>query len=257
MSEDHIIREAALHAFVDNELDTEAEREVDTWLRQHPDELAEINAWKEQKTQLQAAFAPVLDEPIPFAIQETLNKSAKPKRSVHVPWRNIAAGIALLVVGIGVGLYAAPNEKKSKWPIFAQNAISSHLVFASDLSHPVELAAPQQNYLMAWVKHRVGKQLPPPTLKFAGFKFLGGRIVPHKDKPAALYLYENIDGKRITILIGQNSKAENTEKRVWTKKKLHCFFWFNGNLSFAVTSDIPKNKLKLVSDKVQGHFQNI
>ncbi len=257
MSEDHTIREAALHAFVDNELDVEAGREVETWLRQNPDQKIEIDIWKDQKTQLKAAFDPVLDETIPYAIQETLNKSARPKKSFTIPWRNMAASLMLLGIGAATSWYLnAPMQKKS-WPQFAQNAISSHLVFASDVSKPVEFVGSQQSYFLALVKERIKKPLTPPTLTFAGFKFLGGRIVPHADKPAVLFMYENVNGKRITLLVGQNDKPRRKAMKLWTKKNLHCFFWFDGNYSYSVTSDIEDAKLKLVSEQVQEHFLSI
>ncbi|MGH1349950.1 MAG: anti-sigma factor family protein [Methyloligellaceae bacterium] len=257
MSDEHTIRETALHAFVDNELDVEAGREVETWLRQHPDQKQETELWKEQKAKLKAAFDPVLDETIPYAIQETLNKSARPKKSFTIPWRNMAASILLLVTGIGTGLYMSGPKAEKSWPLFAQNAISSHLVFASDVSKPVEFAAPQQSYFLALVKERMARSLTPPALTFAGFKFLGGRIVPHEDKPAVLFMYENVNGKRITLLVGQNDTPKRKAMKLWTKNKLNCFFWFDGKLSFSVTSDIEDTKLKLVSEQVQEHFISI
>ncbi len=257
MSEDHTIRETALHAFVDNELDVEAGREVETWLRQHPDQKLETDLWKEQKAQLKAAFDPILDETIPYAIQETLNKSARPKKSFTIPWRSMAAAIVLLSIGAGTGIYMNGPQDKNPWPLFAQNAISSHLVFASDVSKPVEFAAPQQSYFLALVKERMTKPFTPPTLTFAGFKFLGGRIVPHEDKPAVLFMYENINGKRITLLVGQNTTPKRKAMKLWTKNKLNCFFWFDGKFSYSVTSEIDDTKLKLVSEQVQDHFLSI
>ncbi len=257
MSEKQMIGEAALHAFVDKELDREANYQVEEWLQQNPEQLHDIATWKYQNEKLKEAFDPVLDEMIPKGIQETLNKAPKPPKQSSFTGMKMAASIIILIVGLVTGWYVGQPKATKKWPAFAQNAISSHLVFAGDVSRPVEYAAPQKNYFLAWVKHRMEREVTPPTLTFAGFKFLGGRVLPHEDKPAVLFMYENVHGKRITLLVGQNKRFQNKPVSVWSKGKLHCYFWFNGRLSFSVTSEINKKDLKDVTDKVYAHFADV
>lgn len=257
MSEKQMIGEAALHAFVDNELDREATYQVEEWLQQNPEQMHNIAIWKHQNEKLKEAFDPVLDEMIPKGIQETLNKSPRPPKQRSVSWMSMAASIVLLFTGLTAGWYLSQPKATKTWPAFAQNAISSHLVYAGDVSRPVEYAAPQKNYFLAWVKHRMDREITPPTLTFAGFKFLGGRVLPHEDKPAVLFMYENVHGKRITLLVGQNKRTTVKPVTVWSKGKLHCYFWFAGSLSFSVTSEINKNDLKDVTDKVYAHFADV
>ena len=288
-----MIGEAALHAFLDNELDTQANQQVEQWLQQNPEHFQELQTWQQQKLELKEAFDPVLKERIPKDIQKALNKS--PVRRPTTTWRSMAASLMLLALGGASGWYLkeyqpqimeiarkqnapkdnmlakngnqdknkrlAKNDAMSKsgkkWPKFAFSAISSHVVFSQDLTRPVEFAEPQKNYLLAWIKHRTGKKLTPPDLSSSGFKLLGGRVLPFEEKPAALFMYENVSGERITLFIGQNKQPETKRKKFWSKNGVNCFFWLKGDLNFALTGSEGEDKLDKMSQKVISHFQNI
>ena len=255
MTEDQIVGEAALHAFLDNELDHEANTEVELWLKQNPEYIKELSIWQSQKDKLKEVYDPIAKEKIPKAIQTALNRSTPNAKKFS--WKTLAASLIFLTLGTMLGFYINQSPLKKKWPKFAYAAISSHIVFAQDLTRPVEFAEPQKNYLLAWIKYRTGKQITPPELSTTGFKLLGGRVLAYANKPAALFMYENVQGKRVTLFVAQNYISQNRPPTFWSNDKINCYYWYKDNLNFAITSDISQEKLQEITKKAQGHFKNI
>ena len=87
-----------LHAYLDDELDAERRGEVEARLREDAGAAALVRAFAEQRDLLRAAFDPVAEEVVPPRLLAVL---AAPKRSM--PWRAMAASVALLAAGAGAG----------------------------------------------------------------------------------------------------------------------------------------------------------
>jgi anti-sigma factor RsiW len=48
---------------------------------------------------------------------------------------------------------------------------------------------------------RLGRQLVVPDLAVAGFRLMGGRLLPAEDGPAAQFMYENANRDRLTLYL--------------------------------------------------------
>ena len=63
---DHFnISEDELHAYVDGELPAERRGAVEAWLATHPEDAANVAAWRKQADLIQARYGAVADEKIP------------------------------------------------------------------------------------------------------------------------------------------------------------------------------------------------
>ena len=65
----------------------------------------------------------------------------------------------------------------------------------------MEVDAGQEAHLMQWLSKRLGRQLVTPDLSGAGFRLMGGRLLPAEDGPAAQFMYENGTGERLTLYL--------------------------------------------------------
>ena len=71
------------------------------------------------------------------------------------------------------------------------NAITAYRTYSVEVRHPVEVDAGQEVHLLQWLSKRLGRQLIVPDLTSAGFRLMGGRLLPAEDGPAAQFMYEN------------------------------------------------------------------
>ncbi len=244
------VDEARLHAYVDGELDETLRAKVEAWLAAHPEDAARVQAYRAQNAGLHELFDPVLSEPLPETLNETLR--TRPARRPLPGWMRVAAAIALFAVGglTGWGLHglqpggAAPEAK------LASHAVGAHLVYVSEVRHPVEVGADQEAHLVAWLSKRLGQAVRTPHLGKAGYRLIGGRLLPDDGQPAAQFMYENSGGNRLTIYVRTVEDGEDTAFRFVEDRGLSAFYWVDAPLSYALTGKMPREELLTLAHAV-------
>ena len=71
--------DAQLSAWLDHEPDPALQAEVDRWQRDHPEDLALPRLWAADRDALSARLEPVLDEPLPRALSQTVLGVMRPR----------------------------------------------------------------------------------------------------------------------------------------------------------------------------------
>ncbi|TIL54623.1 MAG: anti-sigma factor, partial [Mesorhizobium sp.] len=90
----------------------------------------------------------------------------------------------------------------------AEQAIAAHVLYAAEQRHAVEVPASDKDHLQTWLSNRVGLKLVAPDLAAQGFQLVGGRLLPAGESKAAMLLYEDAKGERISLFV----TAESAEK---------------------------------------------
>lgn len=234
-----------LHAYVDGTL-TGAEREsYETFLKEDPEEAALARSYAEHRTQLQHHYDGVLSEPIPVRMY-----LRRPR------WMDLARAAILVAVGIGVGLALPMLRNEQHAPLamvvsLPERAARAHLVYASEVRHPVEVEAKEQEHLVRWLSKRLGTQLKVPVLSPEGFELLGGRLLPGPEGPVAQFMYQDASGKRLTLYVNARSKTEGpTAFRFAREGTVSVFYWIDGQWGYALSGDIDKPALGRVANIV-------
>src|SRR5439155_22200946 len=116
---------------------------------------------------------------------------------------------ASLLVGIGLGWMGRGEILQlAGTPVtFPRQAALTHALYAADANRPVEIWAAEEQRLVSWLSKRLGFALHAPDLNGVGFALVGGRLVAGNEKPGALFMYENADHQRISLLVRNDSAA--------------------------------------------------
>ena len=141
----------------------------------------------------------------------------------------------------------------------ARRAALAHSIYAPEVRHPVEVAAGEKAHLIAWLSKRLEAEVNAPDLGCAGFVLLGGRLLPAEALsgtpalPAAQFMYENANGRRVTLYIRnagpQHGDSELDHARVGP---VTVFHWIQGALAFAVASaDVDQGELRSLAQAVR------
>jgi anti-sigma factor RsiW len=101
--------DARLSAWLDGELDADGRAQVDAWLRDHPEDAAQARLWAADRDALRARFDPVLDEPVPESLRQTVLQAGRPAVAPRAGWRQVAVAAGLLVTGAVVGGCPGPT----------------------------------------------------------------------------------------------------------------------------------------------------
>jgi anti-sigma factor RsiW len=251
MTDDPIITEQDLHAYVDGELDVATLAEVEAWLVGHPDDAVKVHGYRLQKIRLHEIYDDALEAPVPAEVHAALSSSRVGR---WVPtWQKMAAGLVLLAVGgmAGWGVGGLPISSQAVETTFVRSALNAHVVYAHDTARPVEVSANQPTQLMSWLSGRVGHPLRTPDIQGAGFKLIGGRLVADQDLPAALFMYEDIRDRRVTLYVRTAQPGAKTAFRFIAEHGMVAFYWTDGPLAYVLTGEMPRGDLLDLARMVQ------
>lgn len=237
------LTEELLHAYVDNALTDEERREVERWLAQDAEAAQRVRAYLEQNQALHSLFDPVLAEP------HALNV-APPRRAANASqWLALAA---TLVLGIGIGFawrgwQAGPGGAVT----IVREAALAHVAYVPEVRHPVEVTAAEEQHLVAWLSKRLDAPLRAPSLAAHGYQLLGGRLLPptspRDPAPLALLMYENAQGKRLSLLVKREANNAETSFRFSEDQGARVFYWIDGPFGYALAGDIERDELQKIA----------
>lgn len=243
----------ALHAYVDGELPPEQRADVEALMARDPEAARKVADVRRQRELLKSAFDGVLDEPIPPQLSAALRQRPAPARLS--PWLAMAAAVLLLVCGGLAGWFL-----KGATPVtvadLGQQAIAAHNVYAVEVRHPVEVDSTDKDHLQAWLSKRVGTAFTVPDLTEQGYALLGGRLLSGHDGPAALLMYEDQKGQRLSVLLASPGTDVETALKVEEQGKLIACTWQDGKLAVAVAGEMARDPMmalaKAVYEKLEG-----
>lgn len=213
--------EAEINAYVDGELGPEAQAQVERHLGAEVEDARRVSEYRAIGEALHALYDPVMDEPVPARL---IAATERPRSAALVWSMRIAAVLALLVVGGAGGwfLRQTTSVADASEIALARHAIEAHRLYAVEVRHPVEVAADEEAHMSTWLSRRLGKPIKPPALAGAGFKLVGGRLLPAADKPAAQFMYENAGGQRLTLYFAVAASSDNSYRYVRTAAPRRC-----------------------------------
>ena len=247
------VEEDDLPARIDGRLPPERAEMVDTYLAAHPEERERWSQYAEQREALRAAFGAQPGGPIPTRLQ--VSHLLARRRRHHRQLARIAAAVALLILG-GVGGWTArdvlPSLTLSASAILASavfdDAIAAHRTFSVETRHPVEVGANEEAHLVQWLSKRLGHRLIAPDLTALGFQLMGGRLLPADSGPAALFMYENGKGTRLTCYYLSANVGGETEFKYREQNGTSAFYWVEDGLAYAIAANTDRDLLLKVAE---------
>jgi anti-sigma factor RsiW len=205
----------------------------------------------DQTAQIKQFFEPVMTEPIPERMH--LRQPA---------WIAHAKAAILVGIGIAIGLMVSMVAPLSSDPSLASSqlplrAARAHLVYASEVRHPVEVDATQQDHLVKWLSKRLGIDLKVPVLAREGFELLGGRLLPGNEGPVAQFMYQDQSGKRLTLYVTRPHKGDAlTAFRFAQEGPVSVFYWMDSECGYALSGELDRPALAKVATAVYRQLEN-
>jgi anti-sigma factor RsiW len=232
-----------LQAYVDGQASDEERREFEALLALDPALAARARTYREQNDALHALFDPVLQEP--HGLRVPVDDRAR--------WQRWGGAAATLLLGVTLGYFARgwlALQSPAVMPIVREAALA-HAAYMPEVRHPVEVAASEEQHLVAWLSKRLATPLKAPSLAAAGYRLLGGRLLPPTQAgdpaPLALLMYENAEGRRLSLLIKRESSSSETAFRYADDQGARVFYWVDGPLGYALAGDVPKEELQTIA----------
>lgn len=241
-----------LQAWVDGRLPPDRAESIDKYLAAHPEVRERWSQYAEQREALRAAFAQA-GEPIPRRLR-VAHLLAEQRRWRHRRLTQIAAAVGFLVFG-GIGGWTA----RDLWPALGSatlasaifdDAIAAHRIFSVETRHPVEVGANEETHLVQWLSKRLGHRLITPDLTTLGFRLMGGRLLSADSGPAALFMYEDGKGVRLSCYYLSVDVGGETEFKYREQNSTSAFYWVEDGLAYAIVANADRDLLLKVAEIV-------
>jgi anti-sigma factor RsiW len=249
------IHDDELHAYADEQLPPARADEVGAAIAREPALALRVAEIRRQNALLRDAFDPWLTEPLP---RKLLAAAAGRTRRRMPKWMPAALGLAAsLVIGVGIGWLGRGEmlQLAGTPTTFPRQAALTHALYAADASRPVEVWAAEEQRLVSWLSKRLGFPVHAPDLNGIGFSLVGGRLVAGNEQPGALFMYENADHQRISLLVRKDSSPSGeTAFRYAFEDGIGVFYWIDDACGYAISGRIDRGQLLSIARVVYGQL---
>lgn len=259
MNRDSRITETDLHAYVDGHLDDHERERVASWLADNPEEQAKVDDWQAQANLLRNTFLPY--ETTHADDHKLFSRPISTTRRLPRWLLQASAACLIFVAGAVTGQLLPSMQNPPIDPAMLANAgdishqsKSAYLIYASEVRHPVEVGANEQQHLARWLGKRLGYPFAIPDLTSIGFDLVGGRLVPVSGKPGAMLMYQDKGGQRVTVLIGHNPENRTTSFRMASADGVETFYWIDNEIGYAVSGEIAQADLQKIAEECYRQF---
>ena len=248
------IAEEDLHAFVDGRLAPPRRTEVQRYLDANPQEARRVAAWSAQREVLREALAPYAAAPLPpeLNLSRLIEARLRPRRTI---WLTAASVVLALAVGGAAGWMVhaptGPTRAALAMSLLEQLGLASHVVYAADKRHPIEVPAADRDHLAQWLSNRLSRGVAPPVLDALGYRLIGGRLLATEHGgAAALFMYENAQGQRLSLVLRPMARDLHAARADMREGAVNGCAWIADGIGYAVVASLPDDELDLVADLV-------
>lgn len=227
---------------------TEAERAELAALAAGDPVLAErLAAWDRQDRALNTLYGPLSDDPVPTRFTTLLARFDQRRARAF----RIAAAVGLIGLGIagGVATDRALYRPVRQPEAIVQLAMDAFATYSVEIRHPVEVPASDADHLTTWLSNRVGVHLRLPDMSANGFELLGGRIVPANGRVAAVLLYQDDIGRRVTLYVQRADGTQDDALHAVAQGGTPGVWWIDRGLGCVVVGDLPPDVLRAISQR--------
>lgn len=250
------IPDEELHAYADEQLPADRSQAVAAAVARDPALAQRVAEIRRQSALMREAFEPWLAEPVPPHLLAAASRGSARRRIPR--WLPASAAIAAsLLIGVGVGWYGRGEVLElGGTPVsFPREAALTHAIYAADANRPVEIWASEEQRLVTWLSKRLGLTLHAPDLNGIGFALVGGRLVAGNEKPGALFMYENADHQRISLLVRKDSSPSGeTAFRYAVEDGVGVFYWIDDACGYAISGRLDRGQLLAIARVVYGQL---
>jgi anti-sigma factor RsiW len=242
------VRDIDLMAYADGLLDADPKRktEVETYLRQHPEEAARVRDYAAQNNAIRRLYSPVLSEPVPERLQAVLDYR-RGRALGPVARAAIASGL-ILAAGF-TGWVIGQRGQSAPWPMqaFVDQMLMTderpYLTSSSDSAQALDQAMEERTQPLDWLSHQIAVSLQPPDLTSQGFTLVEKRLVAANGPQAVQVIYATSSGRRLSLFLRTRWQDETPQFRFAEKDGVTMVYGLEGPLAYALAGQLDRKEM--------------
>lgn len=242
--------EAQLHAFFDGQLNEAEEREVLTYLQDHPDVLRRFRELDHQRHQVAHGLDDLSEDYVDPATAALAARLAERVDRGHLRLRMrrifglSSAAIVLLAAG-WVSHTAWVGLRAPDLPPLLADAARDHQIFAS-AGTPVEIAGTEEELMLEIFASHLGEEVQIPNLGDYGYQLVGGRLLGAAEGPFVQLLYDDGQNHPLTLYVAKQRSGDE-DLRLTEVEGLGASYWKRQALAYALVADAPLPQVERIA----------
>lgn len=236
--------ERDLHAYVDHHLNDDDRRLVETFLASNAPIAAQVRAWQQDAQHLRAALGGALQQPAnpeldPALIRQRLNRQSR---------RHLASA-AVLLIAVSIGGFSGWQAREMTLvgaPPPMTDAMQAYRLFAQQGILPADYKVSGDGDMQSWLDRYFTQANRLPDLSGAGFNPVSGRLLSTEQGPAAMVVYEDRSGHKVSFYVRPpGPKNFLLPRGSRSDGELQAEYWSGGGYNYAMVSpsDAPAAKM--------------
>lgn len=242
--------ERDLHAYVDHQLSDDERRQVETFLASNPEVAARVRAWQQDAQQLRAALSGALQRPANPDLDPALLRQRRARQS-----RRHLASAAVLLIAVSVGGFSGWQAREMTLvgaPLPMTDALQAYRLIAQQGILPADYKAGDEGDMQGWLDRYFTQAHRLPDLSAAGFKPASGRLLSTEQGPAAMVVYEDRGGHKISFYVRPpGPKNFLLPRGSRSDGELQAEYWSGGGYNYAMVSPSDTPAAQMLRQTVQ------
>jgi len=225
-----------LHAYVDHQLDDADRRRVETYLAANPHVAEQVQAWQQDAQQLRAALSGALQQPPNLNLDPGVIRQRLKQQS-----RRHLASAAVLLIAVSVGGLSGWKAREMTMvgaPLPMTDALQAYRMFAQQGILPADYTVTDDGDMQSWLDHYFSQANRLPNLANSGFKPVSGRLLSTEQGPAAMVMYEDQSGRKISFYVRPpGPKNYLLPRGSRSDGELQAEYWSGSGYNYAMVSE--------------------
>jgi anti-sigma factor RsiW len=243
--------ERDLHAYVDHQLGNDDRRLVETFLASNPEVAAQVRAWQQDAQQLRAALSGALQQPVNPDLDPALIRQRLKRQS-----RRHLASAAVLLIAVSVGGFSGWQAREmtfaSAAPLPMTDALQAYRLIAQQGILPADYKVSDDGDMQAWLDRYFTQANRLPDLAGAGFKPVSGRLLSTEQGPAAMVVYEDVGGHKISFYVRPpGPKNYLLPRGSRSDGELQAEYWSGAGYNYAMVSPSDTAAARMLKQTAQ------
>jgi anti-sigma factor RsiW len=242
--------ERDLHAYVDHQLSEQDRRLVETFLASNPQVAMQVRAWQQDAQQLRAALSGALQQPANPELDPLMIRQRLKRRS-----RRHLASAAMLLIAVSIGGFGGWQAREMTFvstQLPMTDALQAYRLIAQQGFLPADYKASDDGDMQGWLDRYFIQANRLPDFAGAGFKPVSGRLLSTEQGPAAMVVYENQGGQKISFYVRPPGPKNNLLPRgSRSDGGLQAEYWSGGGYNYAMVSPTDTPAAQLLRQTVQ------
>ncbi|MEJ5057812.1 MULTISPECIES: anti-sigma factor family protein [unclassified Pseudomonas] len=227
--------ERELHAYIDHQLNDADRALVETFLASNAEVAAQVRAWQQDAQQLRAALSGALKQEANPDLDPGLIRQRLKRQS-----RRHLASAAMLLIAVSVGGFSGWQAREmtlASAPLPMADAMQAYRLIAQQGLLPADYKTGDNGDMQGWLDRYFTQANRLPDLAGAGFKPVSGRLLSTEQGPAAMVVYEDQGGHKISFYVRPPGPKNFLLPRGSRRDDgLQAEYWSGGGYNYAMVS---------------------